>query len=162
MTNPQTNISASGLLQNSLHFPIKVCLNELKWTIYPINLLCGIIGRILVSLIQITDVWDKFGHISMSKTDNTPPPSNKHFNKQSVAEFTTCFHKSLSERIKVNLYLINSFCGILGLILVSLIPIMDMWNTFKQIYIYKKTISPLMSSNNSACLKVYNVTSMSL
>ena len=50
MTNPQTSIAANGLLHNVLHIPIKVCLNELRWTIYAFYLFCGIHGHMLVSL----------------------------------------------------------------------------------------------------------------
>ena len=46
--HPQTNISVSRVLHNSLHFPIKGDLSELKWT----NLFGGILCLILVSLMQ--------------------------------------------------------------------------------------------------------------
>ena len=62
--HPQTNISVSRVLHNSLHFPIKVYLSELRWT----NLFGGIMS-LTGQFDTIMDMWDKFWQVYVKNHD---------------------------------------------------------------------------------------------
>ena len=91
------------------------------WTIYPINLFCGIIGYMLVSLIPIMDVWDQF---CQTPTVSLHPQTN--------ISLRIVLHNLLHFPIKDDLSelkLTNLFGGILCLMFDT---IMDIWDKFWQ------------------------------